>query len=84
MLNRLILKVTEFQLLPPKRLGTVVKNILGGIMAPAPCQRGLTTAINNQINRILSIVYKVHSLSADLNRKFVQRSVNGILKSVLG
>ena len=29
MLNRLILKVTKFQLPPPKRLGTVVKNILG-------------------------------------------------------
>ena len=27
MLNRLILKVTKFQLPPPKRLGTVVKNI---------------------------------------------------------
>ena len=30
MLNGLILKVTKFQLPPPKRLGTVVKNILGG------------------------------------------------------
>ena len=42
----------------------------------------LTTAINNQTNSILSrlqsIVYKVHPLSTDLNRKFVQRSVNGI------
>ena len=28
--NRLILKVTKFQLPPPTRLGTVVKNILGG------------------------------------------------------
>ena len=34
MLNRLILKVTKFQLPPPKRLGTVVKNILGAIMPP--------------------------------------------------
>ena len=38
--------------------------------------------VNNQMNSVLSmlqsIVYKVHSLSADLNRKFVQRSVNGI------
>ena len=34
MLNRLILKVTKFQLPPPKRLGTVVKNILGGHHAP--------------------------------------------------
>ena len=42
----------------------------------------LTTAINNQMNSVLSmlrsIVYKVHSLSADFNIKFVQRSVNGI------
>ena len=30
MLNRLILKVTKFKLPPLKRLGTVVKNILGG------------------------------------------------------
>ena len=30
MLHRLILKVTKFQLPPPKRLGTVVKDILGG------------------------------------------------------
>ena len=36
MLNRLILKVTKFQLPPPKRLGTVVKNILGGHHAPPP------------------------------------------------
>ena len=34
MLNRLILKVTKFQLPPPKRFGTVVKNILGGHHAP--------------------------------------------------
>ena len=43
MLNRLILKVTKFQLPPPERLGTVVKNILGGHHAPSPpCQIGLT------------------------------------------
>ena len=41
MLNRLILKVIKFQLPPPKRLGTVVKNILGGHHGP-PCQIGLT------------------------------------------
>ena len=35
MLNGLILKVTKFQLPLSKRLGTVVKNVLGGaIMAP--------------------------------------------------
>ena len=42
MLNKLIFKVTKFQLPPAKRLGTVVKNILGGHHAPPPpCQIGL-------------------------------------------
>ena len=43
--NRLILKVTKFQLRAPKRLGTVVKNILGASW-PLPCQ--------NRINGIAS------------------------------
>ena len=34
--HRLILKVTKFQLSPPKRLGTVVKNILGAHHGPSP------------------------------------------------
>ena len=34
--HRLILKVTKFQLPPPKRLVTVVKNILGGHHGPPP------------------------------------------------
>ena len=47
MSHRLILKVTKFQLPPPKRLGTVVKNILwGAIMPPPPCQIGLKLHIN--------------------------------------
>ena len=36
----------------------------------------LATAINNQMNSVFllqPIAYKVHSLSTDLNRKFVQR-----------
>ena len=41
MLNRLILKVTKFQLPTPKRLRTVVKNIWGGPSCPPPCQIGL-------------------------------------------
>ena len=36
MLHRLILKVAKFQLLPPKRLDTMVKNTLGGHHAPPP------------------------------------------------
>ena len=39
MLNRLILKVTKFQLPPPKHLGTVVKNILGGHHGPPMSNR---------------------------------------------
>ena len=36
MLHRLILKVTKFQLPPPKRFGTVVKNIFEGAIMPPP------------------------------------------------
>ena len=36
MRHRLILKVTKFQIPPPKRLNTMVQNILGGIMPPPP------------------------------------------------
>ena len=36
MLRSLMLKVTKFQLPPPKRLSTVVKNILGGHHGPHP------------------------------------------------
>ena len=36
--------------------------------------------MNSLLSMLQSIVYKVHSLSTDLNRKFVQRSVNGIWK----
>ena len=39
MLNRLILNVTKFQRPPPKRLGTVVKNILGGHDGPPMSNR---------------------------------------------
>ena len=39
MLHRLILKVTKFQLPPPKRLGTVVKKILGGHHGPPMSNR---------------------------------------------
>ena len=46
MLHRLILKVTKFQLPPPKRLGTVVKNIFGGHHAPSP--------MSNRINALIS------------------------------
>ena len=41
MLNRLILKVTKFQLPPRKRFGTAVKKNLGGIMASPQYQIGL-------------------------------------------
>ena len=38
MLHRLIVKVTVFQLPPPKPLSTVVKNILGASIPPPPKQ----------------------------------------------
>ena len=42
MLHGLIFKATKFQLPTPKRLKTVVKNILGGGIMPLPqCQIGL-------------------------------------------
>ena len=52
MLNRLILKVTKFQLPPPKRLGTVVKNILGGHHV-SPCQIGLISEEGSDLKRKL-------------------------------
>ena len=39
MLNGLILKVTKFQLPPPKHLGRVVKNIFGGHHGPPMSNR---------------------------------------------
>ena len=47
----------------------------------------LTTATNNRMNSVLfmlqSIVYKVHSLSTDLNRIFVQRLSLVSIKPIL-
>ena len=45
--HRLILKVTKFQLPPPKRFGTVVKNILGGHHAPPP----MSNRVNSRRHR---------------------------------
>ena len=39
MLHKLILKVTKFQLCPPKGLGTVVSDIFGGHHAPPMLNR---------------------------------------------
>ena len=55
MLHRLIMKVTKFQLLPPKRLSIVVKNISG-----APCQIGL---MNNTPNSKLELFIMIPSMS---------------------
>ena len=46
MLHRLILKVTKFQLLTPKRLSTVVKNTLGDIMPAPTCQIGFKSTVD--------------------------------------
>ena len=53
MLRTLILKVTKFQLPHPKRLGTVLKNIMGAIMPP-PCQIGLK--IEMQMHRLFFVL----------------------------
>ena len=55
MLNRLILKVTKFQLPPLKRLGTVVKNILGGHHAPPP----MSNRVNSYFDVLLDNTFKV-------------------------
>ena len=47
MVHRLILKVNKFQLPPAKRLGTVVKNILGDHHAPP---------MSNRVKVTLSVV----------------------------
>ena len=52
MLNRLILKVTKFQLPPPNRLGTVGKNILGGHHAP-PCMSNRVELKNLRMSNVL-------------------------------
>ena len=68
--HRLILKFTKFQLPPPKRLGTVVKNILGGHHAPPPppqCQIGLNSK-KPGLNRPRSITKDVGSLHPKLYR----------------
>ena len=44
--HRLILKVTKFELHPPKRSGIVVKNICGGGGEHGPpCQIGLSSSL---------------------------------------
>ena len=40
MIHRLILKDIKFQFPPPKHVGTVVKNIFGGPLAPPPPSTG--------------------------------------------
>ena len=49
MLNELILKVTKFQLPHPKRLGTVVKNILGGPSWNLPMSNMVKSENNNML-----------------------------------
>ena len=67
MLNRLILKVTKFQLPPPKRLGTVAKNILGGHHAP-PCQIGLNLEFLSNLTPTLAEHLTTKGLSRDNDR----------------
>ena len=67
--HRLILKVTKFQLPPLKRLGTVVKNILGGHHAPPPCQMGLNHAEILISNVQISASTKIDGVDLSSNRQ---------------
>ena len=61
MLNRLILKVTKFQLPPPKRLGTVVKNILGDHYAPLRMSnRVKIESIHQELSNNVSVINFQH------------------------
>ena len=51
MLHRLILKVTKFQLPPPKRLSTVFKNIWGAVMPPLMSNRVKETSPSPKVNK---------------------------------
>ena len=60
MLHRLILKVTKFQLPPPKHLGTVAKNILGGYHAfPLMSNRvnGLFFVLSSHVTSKMDKIY---------------------------
>ena len=66
MLHRLILKVTNFQLRPPKRLSTVVKIILLGNHAPPPpppsCQTGsVETRLYEKKHKQQSVGYRLYT-----------------------
>ena len=72
MLHRLILKVTKFQLPPPKRLGTMGKNILGGHNAPPPMSnrvkvplgtRGSNSMLLWWVNKIQTSIIRLNKLS---------------------
>ena len=65
MLSRLTLKVTKFQLPPLKRLGTVVKNILGAIMAP----------MSNRVKSILMYYYVKDNEKGERTAKGFKKNV---------
>ena len=64
MLHRLILKVKKFQLPPPNRLSTVVKNMSGAIMPPHVTDRvnviHLRPVPVYRISTFVFLVLKVH------------------------
>ena len=69
MLHRLILKVTKFQLPPPKRLSTVVKNILGGRHAPPP--------MSNRVKQADAVPDRRRP-QANLHSEWAQGQVNSV------
>ena len=58
MLHRLIVKVTKFQLPPPKRLRTVIRNILGAIMPPPMSNRDKAGTCRNC--PIYYVIFLIH------------------------
>ena len=91
MLNRLILKVTKFQLPPPNRLGTVVKNILGGPSWPPMSNRVNSKTIYNESSQLLidpqdKLKHKIEAFQEHYISSFNEGSLNLLLfvSSVLG
>ena len=63
--HRLILKVTKFQLPPSKRLGTMVKNILGGHHAPPPMSNRVKSGVEFDMGMTFCMISKTYTTFKD-------------------
>ena len=77
--NRLILKVTKFQLPPPKRLDTVVKNILGGggNHAPPPMSNRVKDNLFSDTLKHESLQLKMAKISSCVHKKASNMAIRG-------